>query len=227
MAATKRQKAADPRVRKRGRYGTSKPAPKAKGRRAKAAVVASGVRAPSAAPTPAGLVEVTAEQYRGWVDDWVASSPVEHEGTRRTLAEALADARRVNLELGSRPTDQLTDGQSRLLLRALREVRELAKALGTDRLKKKKRAQQWSPGQDAAPAPLPPAAAPEVTDGRTSTSSSSPAAPDRRGPDRVAGVELSDEGRPPVVDQGPNVGEGGAVPPRVRLADLLASNPRG
>lgn len=223
MAATKRQKAADPRVRKRGRYGTSKPAapaPKAKGR---AKVVASGVRAPSAAPTPPGLVEVSAEQYRGWVEDWVASSPVEHEGTRRTLAEALADARRVNLELGSRPTDQLTDGQSRLLLRALREVRELAKALGTDRLKKKKRAQQWSPGQDAAPAQ--PAAAPEVTDGSTRTRS--PEAPDRRGPDLVAGAELPDEGRPPVVDQGPPVGEGGAVPPRVRLADLLAGNSGG
>lgn len=221
MAATKRQKAADPRVRKRGRYGTSKPAapaPKAKGRRAK---VASGVRAPSAAPTPTGLVEVSAEQYRGWVEDWVSSSPVEHEGTRRTLAEALADARRVNLELGSRPTDQLTDGQSRLLLRALREVRELAKALGTDRLKKKKRAQQWSPGQDAAPA-QPTPAAPEVTDGSTRTRSPEP--PDRRGPDLVAGAELPDEGRPPVVDQGQSVGEGGAVPPRVRLADLLAGN---
>jgi hypothetical protein len=173
MAATKRQRSRDPAERKRGKYK------------------AAGVAAPP-------FATVSRETWQAWVDEYTEGSPLEHEPTRRGLAEGLATARRIVTEFAERPPMTLTDGEARLLAKALKELRDTTRALALDRIDKarRKRARTDTTKETHA-----------TNSGRTGA---------------MAPRKLDGEGRKPMEPRGPRVGAEGNPPATVRMEDLLA-----
>jgi hypothetical protein len=134
MAATHRQKSKDAKERRRGRYAKTAAAAKAKKLPASHASMA-----PRPTPPPSSI---TREEWAGWVDQWVESSTMVDKVAARAHAEALAFCRRFVaecLEQVAALPDVLTDGQARTMARCLKEQTTLARALGVDLQKKKKR----------------------------------------------------------------------------------------
>lgn len=130
MAATKRQASSDPAVRKRGRYRT----------RARAA--------------PPPLESSTHEARREeWVAQFEAGSNVANPHGKRTTAEALATIRGIIVDLGSRPTASLTEGDARILATALRCELSYVEALGLDRRQKRQRQVFGTPVGELPPQP--------------------------------------------------------------------------
>lgn len=193
-------------MRKRGRYAKSGRAatpPK----RSKSKQKPKTKRAPKAAPPlPVEPHPISRELWLAWVVSYAEASPLEHEDTRLTLAETLATARTIVLAFAEIAPIALTDGQSRMLARALKESRDIAKALGLDKIDKTRRKRK--PSSAAAPSSTP-AAAPK-----------DPNAEDR-GPSAVAGGKLGNEGRRSVEPEGARVDLSGDDPPPSRLEDFV------
>lgn len=173
MAATKRQRSRDPAERKRGKYKAGE-----------------GLAAPPS-------VTVSRETWQAWVDEYTEGSPLEHEPTRRGLAEGLATARRIVTEFAERPPTRLTDGEARLLAKALKELRDTTRALALDRVDKARRKRA-----------------------RTDTTKETHATNSGRA-GAVAQRKLDGQGRQPVEPRGPRVGAGPNPATTVRMEDLL------
>lgn len=117
---------------------------------------------PPALPASLSLAMVpatAAPELKGWIDGWIAASPIEDQEARRTLATGLAICRRFADETAriQAPLHMaLSDGQARLLTQALKMLPIYAEKLGVTAIDKERRKQnrqkQKSPKSLAPPA---------------------------------------------------------------------------